>query len=187
MNIQENKQTHTNEKAVQRLLNKQDEICLDILNELNDNKKKTTHWAWYIFPTNRAGLADPLQTYVTIDTAKILLKFAPYEWQLCLEKIIELTIDKNNKLNEVLFDIDIDRVKYFIKFWKNIPNKPKWLTTVCDDLEKLLKPNTAYLVLLIQKHFNKLNNLFILFDNKLFFLRINQIYYFIFLINIIPM
>jgi hypothetical protein len=190
MNIQKNKQTHTNkkdEKTVQQLLKKQKEECFNILNELKTHSKKTSHWAWYIFPTNKPGNADPLQTYVTIDTAEILLQFAPNEWQLCLEKIIELAIDKNNKLNEVLFDIDIDRVKYFIKFWKNIPNKPKWLVTVCDDLEKLLKPNTKYLVLLIQKHFNKLNNLFILFDNKLFFLRINQIYYFIFLINIIPM
>jgi hypothetical protein len=142
MNIQKNKQIHTNEKdekAVQRLLNKQDEICSDILNELKIYNKKTTHWSWYIFPTDKPGNADPLQIYVTIDTAKTLLECAPYEWRLCLEKIIELAIDKNNKLDEVLTTGDIGRVIYFIKFWKNIPNKPKWLTIVCDDIKNLLK------------------------------------------------
>jgi hypothetical protein len=126
-------------QAVKRLLNKQDEICSDILNELKIYNKKTTHWSWYIFPTDKAGNYDNLKTYVTIDTAKILLEYAPSIWRLCLEKIIELAIDKNNKLDEVLPAGDIGRVKYFIKFWKNIPNKPEWLTIVCDDIKKLLK------------------------------------------------
>jgi hypothetical protein len=157
-------------EAVHQLLKKQKEECFNILNELITNSKKTSHWAWYVFPTEKEGDNDPLQTYVTIDTAKILLEFAPYEWRLCLEKIIDLAIDKNNKLNEVLFDIDINRVGYFVDFWKIIPNKQVWLINVCEDLENILNGitpiwrirtniNTEYLVLLIQKHFDKLNNL----------------------------
>jgi hypothetical protein len=117
-----------------------------------------------------AGKHDDLKTYVTIDTAKILLEYATDGWQLCLEKIIELAVVKNNKLNEVLFDIDIGRVENFVKFWKNIPNKPQWLTIVCDDLQKILngktpnksqqiKTNTEHLSLLIKKHFDKLNDI----------------------------
>jgi len=43
MNIQDN-------KAVERLLNKQHEICSNILKELKQYGQKKTHWSWYIFP-----------------------------------------------------------------------------------------------------------------------------------------
>jgi hypothetical protein len=188
MNIQEinsyiKKNNLTNVKeadkeAVIKLLKKQHEMCSDILKELKINKKKKKHWAWYIFPTVKAGKYDEQKTYVTEDTVKILLEYAPDEWQLCLEKIIDLAIDKNNKLNEVLFDDDIGRVGYFVKFWKQILDKPNWLTNVCEDLDKILKgmspiqrrqtstntntntsTSTEYLSLLIQKHFEKLNDI----------------------------
>ena len=61
MNIQDN-------KAIERLLKKQHEICSDILTELKQCGQKKTHWSWYIFPTNKPGLSDPLQTYITKDT-----------------------------------------------------------------------------------------------------------------------
>jgi hypothetical protein len=125
-------------KAVKRLLNKQDEICSKVLNELKIYNKKTTHWSWYIFPTDKPGNADPLQIYVTIDTAKILLECAPYEWRLCLEKIIELAIKKNYTLQTVLPEIDIGRVRFFITFWKTISDKPVWLSDICDVLELLI-------------------------------------------------
>jgi hypothetical protein len=120
------------------LINKQIQECPNILYELNNNGKKKTHWAWYIFPTNKPGFSDPLQTYVTIHTAQILLKFAPQEWRLCLEKIIDLAIYNNNVLENVLPDEDIGRVRFFVKFWNSILNKDKWLTNVCEDLNNIL-------------------------------------------------
>jgi len=121
------------------LLNKQHEICSNILNELNTFKQKKSHWAWYVFPTDKPGISDHLQTYVTKDTAQILIKFAPNEWRLCLEKIIDLAIQKNYTLEEkVLPSIDIGRVLFFVKFWKTISNKPDWLLYICDVLEILI-------------------------------------------------
>jgi hypothetical protein len=168
-----NNLTHINKEdkaAVIRLLKTQDNMCPGILDELIQHGEKISCWAWYIFPTKLKGKSDTEETYVTIDTAQILLEFAPYEWCLCLEKIIKLAIDKKYKLNQVLPSIDIDRVNFFVDFWKNIPNKPEWLTNVCDDLDKILKgmapiqrirpnENTRYLLLLIQKHFNKLDSI----------------------------
>jgi hypothetical protein len=60
---------------------------------------------------------------------------------LCLEQIVTLAIEKNYRLEKVLFDIDIGRVKKFIKFWKEIPNKPFWLSNVCDILHVLINKN----------------------------------------------
>ena len=60
---------------------------------------------------------------------------------MCLEQIITLAIKKNYKLEKVLFSEDISRVVFFIKFWKQIPNKPIWLSDVCDILHVLLNTN----------------------------------------------
>ncbi len=132
MNIQDN-------KAVERLLNKQHEICSNILRELKQYGQKKTHWSWYIFPTNKPGISDPLQTYITKDTALILLNSASPKWRICLEQIVTLAIEKKYRLEKVLFDIDIGRVVFFIKFWKQIPNKPIWLSDICDILDILIK------------------------------------------------
>ena len=134
MNIQDN-------KTIERLLNKQNEICSDILTELKQYGQKKTHWSWYIFPTNKPGISDPLQTYITKNNAQIFLKYTPPEWRMCLEKIVSLAIEKNYKLNKVLFDIDIGRVVFFIKFWKEIPNIPIWLSDICDILDVLINKN----------------------------------------------
>jgi hypothetical protein len=91
-----------------------------------------------VFPNNKAGDNDPLKTYVTKVTAEILLKFAPEEWKLCLKKIIELAYEKDSKLDKVLYDVDIPRVNFFIKFWEKITNKPDWLSNVCVQLEELI-------------------------------------------------
>jgi hypothetical protein len=134
MNIQDN-------KAVERLLNKQHEICSNILRELKQYGQKKTHWSWYIFPTNKPGISDPLQTYITKDTALILLNSASPKWRICLEQIVTLAIEKNYRLEKVLFDIDISRVVFFIKFWKQIPNKPIWLSDICDIVHILINKN----------------------------------------------
>lgn len=134
MNIQDN-------KAIERLINKQNEICSNILTELKQYGQKKTHWSWYIFPTNKPGKSDPLQTYITKDTAQIFLKSASPKWRTCLKKIIILAIKKNYRLEKVLFSEDIGRVVFFIKFWKQIPNIPIWLSDVCDILHILININ----------------------------------------------
>lgn len=86
-------------------------------------------------------MSDKLQTYITKDTVEIFLKSAPPEWRMCLEQIVTLAIEKNYRLEKVLFDIDIGRVVFFIKFWKEIPNKPIWLSDICDILHILINKN----------------------------------------------
>ena len=66
-------------KSLKDLLNKQYEICSDVLNELETNGRKKKHWAWYIFPTQRIGNSDPLNTYLSEETAEMLLQVAPKE------------------------------------------------------------------------------------------------------------
>jgi hypothetical protein len=152
-------------RSLKKLLDKQYEICSDVLNELEINKSKTSHWAWYIFPNQFIGQNDKLETYLSQETAQILLEVAPKEWQLCLEKIIELTEKNNNKLLTVLPKIDILRVNEFIKFWDNIPRPGsflRWFTIVLyklklfiiedDDIQEYLheKSNEAEIEAILQ-------------------------------------
>ena len=127
-------------EEVNKLINIQKQICPRILYELNYYGKKITHWIWYIFPTTHKGANDDYKTYVTINTAQILLNFnfALSEWRSCLEKIIDLAIYNNNNLEKVLSLDDIGRVEFFVDFWKKIPNKPIWLIDVCEDLNNLI-------------------------------------------------
>ena len=137
--VQEHKIHQDEINALTILLNEQYKICSTILKELIYHKRKINCWAWYIFPTWRQGRSDSLKTYITVDTAQILLKFAPPEWRSCLEKIIELTLAKNNKLIDILPKIDISRVNEFVIFWNRIPNKLKWFEDVLQNLELFIQ------------------------------------------------
>jgi len=117
------------------------------LKELNKYGKKTSHWSWWAFPTEMSGGSEPPikldniprgKSFVTITTAKKLIESAPISWYLVLSKICEL-IENTSKLESVLPKIDHDRVRYFIKFWNTIDNKPDWLTNVISRLYKKLK------------------------------------------------
>mmetsp|Transcript_40543 Transcript_40543/g.52215 ORF Transcript_40543/g.52215 Transcript_40543/m.52215 type:complete len:247 (-) Transcript_40543:255-995(-) len=122
------------------LILRQKKLCPKILIELKKYNKKRTHWAWWIFPTEKEGMSEPLpRTSISKENAHQLLEKAPIEWSQCLELIVTLAKnDKKKGLRGILPEIDLPRVRYFIKFWSNIPNIPDWLTSVLKGLELAL-------------------------------------------------
>ena len=57
--------------------------------------RKTSHWAWWVFPTERQGGSEPRPaTSVTPSTASRLLQRAPESWRQCLEEIVSLAAPK---------------------------------------------------------------------------------------------
>lgn len=62
-----------------------------ILREL-DHGAKESCWAWYIFPTEKAGMCDFDGTRITKDNAVDLCnnESTAMDWQKCLEKICDL-------------------------------------------------------------------------------------------------
>ena len=53
--------------------------------------RKTSHWAWWVFPTERQGGSEPRPaTSVTPSTASHLLQRAPESWRQCLEEIVSI-------------------------------------------------------------------------------------------------
>jgi len=160
------------DERLEVLLQRQEKHCPEILEELRKHGRKTSHWAWWVFPTEKEGFSEPSPTTcVTPATAKELLERAPDTWRLCLEEIAALATsrctdssssndqgadssssEKSSKLSSekrnkkrstskkegiaaVLPPIDLPRVKYFVKFWRDQPATPPWLHEVCNSLE----------------------------------------------------
>jgi len=114
-------------KNLSDLLKKQKAHCLRILEELNEHGEKRSHWAWYIFPTYKPGMSEPLpQTFVRDNERHLFLALAETGWKECLELLAKLVGEKGLS---VLPSIDHGRVRYFCSFW-SFEDTPPWLDRV---------------------------------------------------------
>jgi len=94
----------------------------NILIELQNNKKKISHWSWWVFPTNKSGLSEPSpKTSVKYDEIDYLINNAPKEWIKVLQLICKI-IKKNGGYHNVIPEIDYGRIRFFIKFLSNHHN-----------------------------------------------------------------
>jgi len=121
----------------ENLIIQQWQNCPMALDDLTTNKKKTKHWAWWVFPTEQSGKNEPLlgiagkssitHTMVTlgttphIDQAALLIQYAPPEWRRTLETLADLMEAEptgSDVKKKLLLDQDIGRFTYFIDFWE---------------------------------------------------------------------
>jgi hypothetical protein len=83
------------------------------------NGRKTSHWMWYYFPTEKPGASDPYQTYINEVNAIDLLKNQKF---IKIHKKILKLINSGHQIETIFPPIDWGRIKFFVKFWKNIKN-----------------------------------------------------------------
>ena len=120
---------------LRHLLERQAEHMPRAVKELEKHGRKTSHWAWWAFPTEKPGASEPdPKTCVTLENAGHLCERAPPSWRQCLEKIADLV--ESSDLVSVLPTIDHGRVVFFIKFWRDHDDTPLWLHRVIQKLEK---------------------------------------------------
>ena len=148
MEIDDNKNVELTSLPIKtkRLLDTQIEFFPKIIKELQKNGRKTSHWAWYVWPTTMPGRSDSRITAVTEESAYSLLKLTNLDqWIMILNllaeymenKVKEYEKQKNNaksnddsskeKTREFFFQrnpiskiippIDHGRIKFFIQFW----------------------------------------------------------------------
>ena len=148
MEIDDNKNVELTSLPIKtkRLLDTQIEFFPKIIKELHKNGRKTSHWAWYVWPTTMPGRSDSRITAVTEESAYSLLKLTNLDqWIMILNllaeymenKVKEYEKQKNNaksnddsskeKTREFFFQrnpiskiippIDHGRIKFFIQFW----------------------------------------------------------------------
>lgn len=128
------KASQRNLKAVTALIAQQRKALPDIQDELNKHNCKRGHWIWWVFPNDRPGAADPIASFVSLDTAPVLFGGETADlWQQVLEKCCDL-IEARGK--EAIPRIDHGRIYFFIDFWKGVPDKPPWLDEVLERLSR---------------------------------------------------
>eukprot|EP00933_Yihiella_yeosuensis_P081020 TRINITY_DN94556_c0_g1_i1.p1 TRINITY_DN94556_c0_g1~~TRINITY_DN94556_c0_g1_i1.p1 ORF type:complete len:134 (-),score=26.78 TRINITY_DN94556_c0_g1_i1:464-865(-) len=130
----------SSKRAIAALVKKQKENFPHILDELRRNGRKTTHWVWWVFPTEMPGACEPgEETFVTKETVPELFKSAApvQQWQEVLELICELVEEKGMS---VLPAIDHGRLHYFLKFWTSLQGLPDWMMAVLDRLSEFNWP-----------------------------------------------
>lgn len=126
------------ERQLELLIKRQEGALPSAKQELRRYGRKTGHWAWWAFPTEKPGSAEPHpRTKVTVHTAPHLLSRAPPEWREVLELIADL-VEKAGDISSVIPSIDHGRIIYFIKFWRSIEETPVWLLCVCRRLDEQL-------------------------------------------------
>lgn len=115
-------------------MRRQQERLPKVLRELEKTGRKTSHWIWWVCPTQLPGRADPIGTYVTKQTAVALMSGeSAEEWRAVLEKLCALVDDVGTS---VLPKVDHGRVHHFLRFWSRVPNKPEWMEDVLESLRR---------------------------------------------------
>jgi len=105
--------------AMNELIKKQRKYLKDAVEELKTHSRKISHWAWWAFPTEKAGFSEPgTKTYLTDSTIGLYLENFPRVFKKVLIEIYNLMVNKGLSLREIIPPIDIDRVKFFIKFFR---------------------------------------------------------------------
>lgn len=109
-------------QGVLDLIQKQNKEFPKIYTELLINKRKTTDWAWWVWPTTLEGSSEPWpKTPVRSDEVRYLLEHCPIlEWTNIL-KLINKLIEEQEKL-DVIPIIDHGRIEYFCTlFMQDVP------------------------------------------------------------------
>jgi hypothetical protein len=97
---------------------KQIDYTFDKVNSQLDTGRKTSHWMWYYFPTEKPGISDPYKTFVNRQNAIELSKKSEF---INIHKKIYNLLKSGLAVNDIFPPIDLDRINYFVKFWRNVP------------------------------------------------------------------
>ena len=122
-------------KILELLKQKQRKYLPSATKELIQKRRKTSHYAWWSFPTERRGLSEPNpKTYLTVDSALLLLKSPPLEWKTYLNEVVNIIKNDNKTIKEIFPSSDIRRIEGFIILFEYVINKQKrksaWLKKI---------------------------------------------------------
>lgn len=109
------------EKFYEALRDKQFDV---ITCDLKTNNKKTGHWIWWVFPTEKEGASQPGEkTVMNARIFRYLVEYFPHAydiWMALLESIHDMAAEYGkrhpNPLNKVISSgEDLGRIRYFLR------------------------------------------------------------------------
>ena len=107
--------------AAQRLVKAQAKMLSRILEDVHaagpEKYVKHSHWAWYVWPTTKEGMSDPLQTAVkdVTDVAFVLGEPTLDLWAELLEALAAALRARGSR--RVFPSIDHGRIEFFLREW----------------------------------------------------------------------
>ena len=112
---------------LQALLIRQQSKSPKIIQELNYNQKKISHWIWWVFPTTRKGTSEPKlkNTKTCIEDYQInelLEKTNIDDWIIILKLISQFIYDKKS-LKKIIPEEDHGRMEAFYLLFLYNKNK----------------------------------------------------------------
>ena len=104
--------------STEQLLLKQEIFFESILTELETQYRKCSHWAWYVWPTEKKGFSEPTpRTSISIDDAEEFLRRCDIEtWTNILCHLNRLIKEKGQP-QKVIPKIDFGRIWHFFEFF----------------------------------------------------------------------
>lgn len=138
--LRQNKVLDLDTTMINLLIQKQNHYLPKALRELQLNQRKSSHWAWWSFPTNRQGTSEPEpKTCLSLSAAGKYLINPPLIWKQLLAVIIVIIKKNKKKVSDIFPSVDHGRIKAFIVFFRQViyhqHQKSKWLSIILDQLE----------------------------------------------------
>ena len=113
--------------AAQRLVKAQAKTLSGILEDVRaagpQNYVKQSHWAWYVWPTTKEGISDPLNTAVKGVADVVFVLGAPTlgTWTALLEVLAAALRARGSR--RVFPSIDHGRIEFFLREWAEYREK----------------------------------------------------------------
>ena len=106
-------------QCTQNLIEKQKIEFSNILDDLQENGRKTGHWAWYVWPTEKLGVSEPFprSSIAPTDVELFLSQANLAQWSTILRLISEL-LEHAHSCSEIIPIIDHGRIEFFFLFWQ---------------------------------------------------------------------
>ena len=115
--------------AAQRLVKAQAKTLSGILEDVRaagpQNYVKNSHWAWYVWPTTKEGISDPLNTAVKGVADVVFVLGAPTlgTWTALLEVLAAALRARGSR--RVFPSIDHGRIEFFLREWGSAEYREK--------------------------------------------------------------
>ena len=101
-----------------QLLHKQKEHFPRILKELKEHRCKRSHWAWYVWPTEKKGFSElPPRTCLALDDVGAFLESCDIRMWTEILVLINKLIKEQGSPELVIPRIDFGRIIYFFSFF----------------------------------------------------------------------
>lgn len=126
--------------AMNYLIQKQQGYLPSAIKELQDYGYKVSHWAWWAFPTDKAGNSEPSpKTYLTKETVLIYLQSPPLKWKQLLQQIVKILHKNKTTVSKIFPKIDHGRIVAFVDFFKGVISKKNkkltWLENAISEID----------------------------------------------------